>query len=124
MYTVSYGEIFLKSFKHYPANDRAKIQEFIEHYECHGLQNLSGRIKKSSEVSNDDPLFASKVSFANENNLWHYHIGIPEYDDSKNSGDWTSEYLLHYQEISNFEIKIVDFDTHPPFNLPSVKYLK
>jgi hypothetical protein len=122
MYTVSFGAIFLSSFKHFPKQDMALIQNFIEHYEEFGFNGLPGRVKNSDNVDYDDPMFLTKVKYAQDNLLWHYHIGVPEYDKSNGHGDWTSEYVLHYQQIDSFVIKIVDLDRHPPFRLPEDKY--
>lgn len=124
MYTVSFGEIFLQRFKNYPKADRQIIQEFIEHYAEHGFHNLPGRRKSSDNVSTNDPEFCKKVKYALDNKLHHYHIGIPEYNKMNTFGDWTSEYILHYQDISKVEIKILDYDYHPPFTLPSNQYFK
>ncbi|MCL1128077.1 hypothetical protein [Shewanella surugensis] len=123
MYTVDYGRCFLENFKYFPEADKNKITEFIEHYEDHGLVGLPGRIKNSDNVDPNDPEFLSKVKYAQEHKLWHYHLGIPNYDESNSFGDWTSEYLLHYQSVSLYEIKIVDFDYHPPFSFPESNYL-
>ncbi len=57
-----------------------------------------------------------------EYNLWHYHIGIPNYEQASN-GDMVSEYVLHYIRGED-HIIIVDLDSHPPFNLPSDEYLQ
>lgn len=124
MYTVSFGEIFLQRFKNYPETDRKIIQDFIEHYEEHGFKGLPGRRKSSDDVDKDDRDFVRKVKYALDNKLYHYHIGIPEYDKTNARGDWTSEYIIHYQDISSYEIKILDYDRHPPFYLPKKEYLR
>ncbi|WP_460036513.1 hypothetical protein [Mannheimia haemolytica] len=56
----------------------------------------------------NDPYWAEKVAKAQKYSLWHYHIGIPEYDTSQGFGNYTSEYILHYVKGENF-IQIVDY---------------
>lgn len=124
MFEISLGSIFLKHYPNFPEADKNKIDSFIEHYQEFGFTGLSGKNVDSSNVSTDDPDFIKKVKYAIQNNLWHYHIGIPEYTLSNCGTYSTSEYVIHYQKISDYEIKIVDFSPHPPFILPTQQYLK
>ncbi|MFB2538556.1 MULTISPECIES: hypothetical protein [unclassified Acinetobacter] len=77
---------------------------------------MTGRNKASHEVPTDDPNWRDKVSYAQKYHLWHYHIGIPHYENSS-YGDQVSEYILHYMRLEN-EIKLVALSYHPPFELP------
>jgi len=118
------GKLFAKELLNFPREDRKLIQEFINHVKVNGLVGLEGRNKSSDNVPTDDPDFLSKVRLAQRCKLWHYHIGIDEYDCSKVFGDRTSEYVLHYKnEHCPGEIKVVDFSPHPPFRPPSPPYL-
>ena len=119
---VSLGDEFSKQLKHYPLTDKEKIYEFIRHVQQQGFVGLKGRNKPSHNVEKNDPDFAAKVRYAIDNNLHHYHIGIPHYTPSPN-GDMTSEYILHYILVNDDEIRIVDMDYHPPFKMPNEKYL-
>jgi hypothetical protein len=119
---VNLGDEFLKQLRNYPKADKEKIYNFIQHVQQYGFQGLKGRNKASHNVDKNDPNFSAKVRYAIDNNLHHYHIGIPNYTPSQN-GDMTSEYVLHYVLVSDDEIRIVDMDSHPPFNMPSEKYL-
>ncbi|WP_273393093.1 hypothetical protein [Actinobacillus porcinus] len=121
--TIEYGSLFRKEFANFPVKDQDAIVEFVEHILKFGFTNLEGRNKSSDNVHKDDPYFAQKVKYAQEHHLWHYHIGILAFDLSKPFGDRTSEYVLHYQRF-NDRIKIVDYSAHPPFNLPTIPYLK
>jgi hypothetical protein len=121
--TVSLGEEFKKAFNNFPKQDRVKIYDFIRHVQNKGFEGLTGRNKSSDNVDKNDPYFKEKACYAIENKLYHYHIGIPHYKDST-KGDKTSEYVLHYILVSDTEIRIVDMDNHPPFRLPTQKYLK
>ena len=120
---VTLGELFSKELMNFPQSDRLLIHKFIWHIQHFGFTNLEGRNKSSNNVHKDDPYFAQKVKYAQEHHLWHYHIGILAFDLSKPFGDRTSEYILHYQRF-NDRIKIVDYSAHPPFNLPTIPYLK
>jgi len=123
MFEVSFGKLFAKHYANFPAKDQDKIDEFIEHYQDHGFVGLTGKNVDSSNVSKDDPDFIKKVKYAIDNSLWHYHIGIPEYELSRCGTYSTSEFVLHYQKISDYEIKLVDFSPHPPFQMPTKNYL-
>lgn len=115
---------FKKEFKNYPDPDRLAISKFINHIFTYGFEKLEGLNKKSDDVKKDDPAFLSKVKYAQENNLWHYHIGIKQFDTSKPFGERTSEYVLHYQLLDGGkEVRIVDYSSHPPFKLPGKIYL-
>ncbi|MDO9676726.1 hypothetical protein Q7267_09105 [Glaesserella parasuis] len=121
--TIEYGSLFRKEFANFPVKDQDAIVEFVEHIQNFGFTNLEGRNKSSDNVHKNDPHFAQKVKYARENHLWHYHIGILAFDLSKPFGDRTSEYVLHYQRVSD-RVKIVDYSAHPSFNLPTASYLR
>lgn len=121
---VSFGEEFTKQFQHYPETDKRIIFDFVMHVRQYGFEGLKGRNKSSDNVDKNDPEFIKKVRYAIENKLHHYHIGIPNYKLSQNGKDLTSEYVLHYVLVNDNEIRIVDMDNHPPFEMPKEKYLK
>lgn len=118
---VFVGDAFKKDFQNFPNADKDKISEFIEYVQNNGLVGLTGRNKSSDDVPKDDPFWSNKVRYAQKYQLWHYHIGIPNYELSE-SGDFVSEYVLHYIKGNDF-IKIVDMNGHPPFTLPTENYL-
>jgi hypothetical protein len=120
---INFGRIFAQEFIHFPKDDQLKIFNFVNHLKFNGFVGLPGRNKESTNVSADDHLFLIKVKFARENNLYHYHIGIPVYDETKPTGDWTSKYILHYSYLDT-DVKIIEMSQHPPFNLPATDYLK
>ena len=122
--TIQLGELFNERYPNFSRSDKQIIFQFTTHLQEHGFFGLSGRNKPSTDVHRDDPYFLNKLNYAKDNNLWHYHIGIPYYDETNNHGDWTSEWVLHYQVITDTEIKIVDLGDHPPFKLPKPEYLK
>lgn len=118
---VIFGKLFNKEFQNYPLEDKRKIRLFVIHLREKGFTGLEGRNKSSDEVPTDDPQWREKVAYAQQHNLWHYHIGIPNYQIT-DRGDKVSEYILHYIRGEN-TVKIVDFNRHPPFRLPRSDYL-
>lgn len=120
---VVLGERFAKEFSNFPETDKRLINRFIFHLQNNGFNGLEGINKRSDDVRKDDPLFAQKVQYAQTHHLWHYHIGIPEYNLNKPFGKRTSEYVLHYQLLGS-TVRIVDYSSHPPFKLPNIDYLK
>ncbi len=118
---VEYGRKIAGEMINFPNADLIKIKAFENHVKKYGLENLKGRNKSSSDVPRDAPNWLAKVQYARQHNLWHYHIGIPNYEESE-KGDMVSEYILHYVKGEQ-EIKIVDMSSHPPFVLPSEDYL-
>lgn len=120
---VLFSALFLQEFKYFPEQDRRKIKGFIDHIREYGLNHLPGRNKSSDDISPDDPYWAEKIHYVQTHRLWHYHIGIPNYDERNGFGDYTSEYILHYIRGDGW-IKIVDFSAHPPFLLPKENYLR
>lgn len=119
---VRLGKKFAKHYSRYLESDQDKIDDFIEHVESIGLNDLPGKLSKSDNVRPDDPQYLYKVKRAQRYKLWHYHIGIPKYNDSPN-GYSTSEYVLHFSRINESTILIVDMTSHPPFELPKEDYL-
>ncbi|RUO56256.1 MULTISPECIES: hypothetical protein [Pseudidiomarina] len=130
--TVSYH--FLKIYMNaseqpphcYPSelSDKQKFNHFIANYLAHGFGDTDlfpGRMKESTDVDKNDPKFIAKVQYARKHHLWHYHIGIPCYEATEecSRGDWLSAYLLNFQKFSESKIKLVDFNSHPPFTFPS-----
>lgn len=121
---VLLGKQFAKELLNFPDADRDLIRKFINHVKANGFDGLEGRNKSSDNVPKDDPDFVTKVQLAQRCKLWHYHIGIDEYDYDKPFGDRTSEYVVHYKnEHTPGDIKVVDFSPHPPFRPPSAIYL-
>lgn len=118
---VQFGRIFQQYVKNFPNSDKLKIREFIDHVENFGFVGLQGRNKSSDHVPTDDPNWSQKVAYAQRYQLWHYHIGIPNYQGTE-QGNLTSEYILHYRLLED-RIILVAMSAHPPFQLPSEQEL-
>ena len=75
-------------------------------------------------IEKTDPIY----DFTYSNNLWHYHIGLPEYIKSKYNNYLTSDMILHFQWKNNINhIRILDITWHYKANglfwLPKSNYL-
>lgn len=123
MIEVRYSQLFVRIMRNFPKDELLKIGQFVTHLERNGFVGLAGRNKSSSDIPFDDPDYVAKFEYAKKYNLWHYHIGIPHYNEKNGFGDYTSKYVIHYIKGDDF-IKIVDFSAHPPFQLPIEDYLK
>ena len=119
---VKIRQVFLDSMIHYGFDNDVeslyKIVQFITHLETEGFSGLKGRNKKSNNPNTNDSDFATKAKFAIKHKLFHYHIGIPEYQQSPH-GDLTSEYVIHYSfdEALGY-VDVICIDYHPPLELP------
>ncbi|WLF84400.1 hypothetical protein [Moraxella sp. ZY210820] len=119
---VEFTPRFKQYLRNFPETDRQKISAFVTHVQQYGLTGLKGRNKNSDNVPTNDPNWSERVAYAQKYQLWHYHIGIPNYELSER-GDYVSEYILHYIREEQ-RIIIVDMSPHPPFQLPDIDYLK
>jgi hypothetical protein len=94
---VDYGDELKKRLKFYPKEMRELVLDFAEHVSENGFNGLPGRNKSSDDVSTENHNFISDVKYAQEHNLWHYHLGYPQYSKENPVGDYTSQFYLHYQ---------------------------
>ncbi|MEX6157883.1 hypothetical protein [Providencia manganoxydans] len=122
-----FSELFAKEFANFPEDQQDKVLEFTEIYEEHGLSDFScyeGKITYSWKgLETTD----ARYVYARENQLWHYHIGIPEFR-SEHSKYKTSDWVLHFQwDRDSNSIFLVDMYKHytrdGKFYLPDEKYL-
>lgn len=122
---VERSDLFAQQFQNFPHDDQVKIALFIQHCQAHGLTGLPGKISRSDNVPGTDPDYHTKVRYAIDNYLWHYHIGIPKYvKPAPLIPYFTSEYVLHFQRFpGNSVIRIVDLGDHDPMLLPRNQYL-
>ncbi|MFW2176341.1 MULTISPECIES: hypothetical protein [unclassified Moraxella] len=118
---VIIGDDFALKLVNFPNTDKQKIRLFILHLEKHGFDGLTGRNKSSDNVPFNDPNWSDKVAYAQKYQLWHYHIGIPNYTMT-NNGEQISEYIIHYIKESD-KIILISMSYHPPFELPDESIL-
>lgn len=121
------GIQFQVEFQWYPQNQKEAVLKFIETYQQHGLGDFSkytGKVSPSyKNIDKLDPIY----DFTFTNNLWHYHLGLPEYLKSKYNDYLTSDMILHFQRKATDHIKLLDITWHykadGTFWLPSQDYL-
>lgn len=96
------------------------IDDFIDHYEKHGLNGWKGKITPSWNVPDSYADHKKRRKYAQKFNLWHAHIGLPSWKSAPNASYLTSDHVLHFQQISNYEILLMTVSTHNPMDLPNV----
>ena len=125
-YTTSFSLEFATNFARFPVADQLKIAAFQTQFESYGFtqfSNYPGKISMSwGGLSPNDPVY----TFTYGNDLWHYHIGIPKFQQSVSGKYFTSDWLLHFQwpnwKNNGPHIHLVDLLPHNgssgSFNLP------
>ncbi|SEK36603.1 hypothetical protein SAMN04487787_101629 [Kosakonia sacchari] len=119
---VSYSKNFLKLASHLSDEELFKIRHFVNAALGASSTQLPGRNKPSTHVSPRHFNRNKLIQYAIDNDLWHYHVGYTKYDTNKPYGDWTSSHILHYQNQQP-DLKLVHYDSHPPFRLPLKAFL-
>ena len=105
-------------YEQYPtlqAGFKLKLQDFLQHAADDDLDGLKGRNKRSDDADPNNHNFMQNTQYAHDNELWHYHLGLPKFETSK-YGDLTSDWILHYQRFDTY-IKIIQIAKHP-FKFP------
>lgn len=116
-YTYSYSIQFAKEYERFPDDQKDKVDDFLDIYEVSGFSDFAaypGKITPSWKgLESSDP----KFSYAFDNELWHYHIGLPSYKTSRHGGYLTSDKVLHFQWPSKSDhILLVDLYDHYTWN--------
>ncbi len=126
-FTWEFGKQFAVEFARYPQDQQDKIIDFIELYVQFGLSDFTkfpGKIAPSWKGTPD----LATYKYARVNELWHYHVGLPNYVLSQNYTYFTSNWVLHFQwENMGSHILIVDilyhYKSNGEFHLPTEDYL-
>ena len=124
-YSVSFGAQFLKEYANYQPDQQASVTSFIKLYRTYGLGDFSkfpGKVSPSWKGAQ-----GAALTYALDNDLWHYHVGLPQYKVSP-GGYQTSDWVLHFQwPKKGLEIRLVDLCYHytstGQFYMPTAKYL-
>jgi mRNA-degrading endonuclease RelE of RelBE toxin-antitoxin system len=127
IYTVKFYKQFSIEFQNYPLCQQDKILDFVETFEQHGLSDFSkynGKISQSWATLQEEDI---NYHYAKNNNLWHYHIGIPHYKQLHQKYK-TSDVVLHFQwHNQGSTVYLVDIYDHykvdGSFYLPPPEYL-
>lgn len=109
---VDYSKHLEKLFSTLTVSVQKGLFDFVKHVESNGLEGLSGLNKPSSEVGTNDRAYLAKVKYTTDNNLFHYHLGVPHYEKMKGFGFYTSEWVVHYMKINDNVIKCVHVNAH------------
>jgi len=115
--SVTYSQSFISLMKTLSIEELKLIGDFVTLLKTTGYSSLPGRNKPSTEVSENHANRIKLIQYAIEKELWHYHVGHVKYNQSKPFGDWTSSYVVHYQNGKN-NARFVHYDSHPPMLLP------
>lgn len=126
-YTWAFGKKFATEFSYLIKSDQDKILDFIDIFETSGLSDFSLYAGKITPSWTGNNISSSDSAYARANCLWHYHIGIPTYQQV-HSKYKTSEWLLHFQWLEKgIDISIIDLYSHytseGDFYLPPESYL-
>ncbi|MET3459797.1 hypothetical protein [Variovorax atrisoli] len=113
-FTVGFSAVWLREWANYLPAQQTAVAGFLAIYKAHGLSDQTrypGRIGNSWHgLPINDPQYVH----AQNNHLYHYHIGYPRYAGGQlGPPAWgqTSEDLLHFQWIGN-HIKLVELSAH------------
>lgn len=124
-YTVVFLPEFARQFANFPEDHQNKVLDFIELYEQFGFSDFT---KYEGKIAPSWTSGSENYQYAKSNDLWHYHIGIPVYNQLHQKYK-TSDTVLHFQWPGRGkEIKLVDMYDHytsaGKFYLPPATYLK
>lgn len=115
-YRWSYSKSFMACMPHFTSDEKAKVADFIVTYQDHGLKDFSLYPGKISRTGSGDCTDEER-EFALSHNLWHYHIGIPNYVQSPSGKYMTSRDVLHFQWFQDENrIRLVDMYRHYLYN--------
>lgn len=117
-YNIEYSDSFINTINKLSDDELQLIGNFVAGFKKSGFDVLPGKNKPSTYVSKNHIGRVKLIQFATKHKLWHYHVGFKFYDKRKEFGNWTSEYVVHYQKISAANIRLVAYDSHPPFRMP------
>lgn len=123
---VDYSEHFTSLLEGLTEDEQEIIGNLTLHVELKGFTYLPGKNKNSNSFSSNfmGPKRKEAEEFAVHNHLWHYHVGYEEYRKTSNYGSWTSEYVVHYQRLSEKNIRFVHYSGHnPSFRNPTPSHL-
>ena len=124
-FSVEFGKTFTLYYnERYSQVTLDKIDDFIEHYEKFGLSNWKGKISPSDRVPNTYADRTDRIQKARTHQLWHVHIGEPNWKKSFHGKYLVSDWVLHFKKINSHSIKLLELSWHDPMELPSDELLK
>lgn len=120
-FEVDFSDYFTLLFENLTEPEQDLIYDFASYCrENGGHKGFVGKVARTDNVPGDDPNRGQKIWFAKRYNLYHAHIGFPKWRDSRNplAAYRTSEWVVHFQQVSAMKIRIVDYDFHDPMHMP------
>ena len=119
-YQVAFGKTFNKYYSQsYPKSTLDLIDDFIDHYEEHGLRGWKGKISPSNRVPENYENRSVLIAKADKHNLWHVHIGDPKWNPTPHGQYLTSDWVLQFKRVNNYKIVLLELGWHNPLLLPS-----
>lgn len=125
-FTVSFGNEFAKrDWPNLLPQQRLLVAQFAALVKQHGLDQTKLPGKLSPSWMNAG---AQNFAYAQQHNLWHYHVGFPAWRSNGPGVPSTSDWVVHFQWVNgSTHIDIVDLYTHynaqGNFFLPPTTYL-
>jgi hypothetical protein len=129
---VSFSETFTLYYtSRYSQKTVDKIDDFIDHFEKNGLFGnpdkglpaWQGKVSPSWNVPESYTDRHLIESHARKFKLWHAHIGDPVFIETYHGKYKVSDWVIHFQLISNKKnrqhIKLLDLGFHDPMELPT-----
>ena len=125
---VDFGTTFLEYYsERYSQKTVSRIDDFIDHFEQHGLFGPPawiGKVSPSYKVPEHYPDRAAIEQHARAYALWHAHIGDPVFIETAHGKYKVSDWVLHFQKISDHHIKLLELGYHNPMDLPDEDLIK
>lgn len=130
--------VFKNKVKNFAIAEKRKVRRFVDAFLNGGFQAIDNykiqgykvRNKNSDNVDKNDSDFIEKVNHALSLKLWHYHAGFYNINNEypidngyklSDKNDLVSQWLIHYQKLSDSHIVLVDIMPHPPLNILAIK---
>lgn len=119
-YTVVFGKTFNLYFaERFPDKTVKLIDDFVEHFEVNGFNGWMGKIAPSYRVPANYVDREKIILKATHHDLWHVHIGDPNWKKSQYGDYCVSEWVIHFKRINHYKIKLIELGWHNPMLLPS-----
>jgi hypothetical protein len=137
-YDVQITPYCKNKLKNFGLAEKRKIKRFMDEFSKSGFQAIDSytiqgykvRNKSSDDVNKNDADFIKIVKYALTHKLWHYHAGFYNLNNEypidngyklSDKNDLVSQWLIHYQKLSDTHLVLVDIMPHPPLNLLKIE---
>lgn len=124
VYEVAFGKTFNNYYaKSYSEKTLDLIDDFLDHYEVYGLGGWKGKISPSNRVPLNYENRNELIKKANHYNLWHVHIGDPQWEVPSHGKFLTSEWVIQFRRLGH-KIVLLELSWHNPMYLPNDEILE